>query len=111
MTATIPLVIAYVMMQATIPVDAQVYEMVKYILLVLLTFVGGLGIREMSSLRKSVDNLRSEVTLLRSSIDGHEQDIRELKGGLSDVRDRVTSMASDLHSVREDVNNLKKRKP
>jgi hypothetical protein len=111
------LVTLYVLQVPTVTVDMHLYEIVKYLLITLLTFICGLGVKEIINLRRSVDSLRIETVELKVAMNANKSEIGSINRRIDNVSDQVSGIAEDLHEIRgelkgvkEDVTNLKKRR-
>jgi hypothetical protein len=111
------LVTLYVLQVPTVTVDMHLYEIVKYLLITLLTFICGLGVKEIINLRRSVDSLRIETVELKVAMNANKSEIGSINRRIDNVSSQVSGIAEDLHEIRgelkgvkEDVTNLKKRR-
>jgi hypothetical protein len=111
------MVVVFFLQVPTVPVDIHLYEIIKYLLMVLLTFVAGIGVKEVAGLRRSVDSLRIETIELKVAMNANKSEMGSINRRIDNVSEQVSGIAVDLHEIRgelkgvkDDVTNLKKKR-
>lgn len=112
MTLQAAIIIVWILLQDTthsVMIDQEVYEIVKFVLSAVLIFVFSMGVKELGSLRQSINELRSAVVTLEILMKRTETDISELKGDVRKIQGRVAAHDSDLSAIKEELQNIEKR--